>query len=146
MAITNNGPQTSKMVLYDAANSTVTINGKVYFGFKGGSAIFEVTWDNDRATIDTDAFGTSTVSRVHKNSATVTVNLNETSPCNKALAELCDANAVFPVDLINEVDHVWGDECVVTKLGNVAAEEQAGNRAWTIHILNANYEFVGKAE
>lgn len=138
------GQQTDNMVIFDAANTSVVINGEELYGFKGGSSVFQVEWDNDRSSIDTDSFGTSVVSRNHKDSATLTINLNSTSKMNSVLAELCETNAVFPVELLSDIDHVWTSKAVITKMAPVSVEDQAPGRTWTIHMLNANYEFVGK--
>ncbi|QHJ77116.1 MAG: hypothetical protein [Bacteriophage sp.] len=138
------GQQTDNMVIYDAANTSVVVNGQELYGFKGGQSVFQVEWDNDRSSIDQDSFGTTVVSRNHKDSATLTINLNSTSKMNSVLAELCETNAVFPVEILSDTDHIWTSKATITKMAPVSVEDQAPGRTWTIHMLNANYAFAGK--
>lgn len=143
MANNATGPQSKRMTLYNAADTTVVIDGTVLFGFQGGSDIFQLTWDNDRASINQDSFGSSVVSRNNKDSATLTINLNITSPMNDLLTKLCLENKVFTTLITTDTDEVTCEQSVITKLGDISAGDTAPLRAWSVHLLNANANYVG---
>lgn len=137
MATNNTGQHSADMTIYDAAETTLVFNDLTLYGFQGGSAIFTLTWDNDRASINQDTYGTSVVSKNHKDTATLTVNLSITSPCNKNLEEWCKSGDPFPVFIHTPTNQISCAEAVITKFADISAEDNAPVRAWTVHLLNA---------
>lgn len=137
------GPQSKKMTLYNAADTTIVIDGTILYGYQGGSDIFQLTWDNDRASINQDSFGSSVVSRNNKDAATLTINLNITSPMNDLLQNLCLENKVFTTLITTDTDEVTCEQSVITKQGDISAGDTAPLRAWSIHLLNANAKYIG---
>ena len=89
--------------------------------------------------------GTAVASINNKTGATLTVNLNETSPSNAKLTELANTRAEFPLDLRTSTVHQTAAHCYISKMPDNTAAQNAGDRAWQIHALNLDTEsLVGR--
>ncbi|MBP2057896.1 hypothetical protein J2Z60_001071 [Lactobacillus colini] len=140
-----NSPQTGLMATFNGADSTIVVDGNVMVGYAASGDIVQVTWDNDRVSVDTDVMGTSVASQNNKTSATMTLNLNQMSPSNKVLIDLYNRGVNgqnFAVDVRNSAEHVYGTHCYIAKMPEVNSGEKAGTRAWQIHLLNAEIESI----
>lgn len=126
--------------MYDANNTTLMINNIQIYGFQSGSNMVQASWDNDRVTVEVDSQGTPVPSKSNKDSMTITVNLNQQSPCNKLFIELASSNKPVPVDYRNSTEHWWGSEAYVTKPAESSDGDTASGRAWTIKVLHGNFE------
>lgn len=126
--------------VYDSSNTTITIDGKPIFGFKAGSDLFQFARDSDNVTVETDSNGDSVASKNNKKSGTVTINLNQTSPANALLVDLCERKADFPIDITSDTEHIYGPHCYIAREPETSGAESASVRAWQIHILKATYE------
>lgn len=135
-----NSSQTGLMATYNAAESTLVINGNLMYGFMSGDNMFQITWDNDNMTVSTDSMGTSVASINNKDSATMTINLNQMSPCNAILLDLANRHVEFPVDARTSSEHWSTAYAYISKIPDLANGDNAQVRAWTIHMLNAKCE------
>ncbi|MCT3602259.1 hypothetical protein EFS28_09870 [Lactobacillus acidophilus] len=127
--------RTASMREYDANESTLMINGKLIYGFSENS-MFTVTDDQDSSTLKIDPQGTATKSRNNKTSGTLTVPLDETSPCNAVMLDLFNQDATFPVDLITSTDHISASYAFITKRAELQGQASSGDRSWNIKMLN----------
>lgn len=135
-----NSSQTGSMAEYDAADTTAVIDGALMYGYQGGSDMFQASWANNKVSVNGDSMGTFVVSKNNKNNGTVTVNLNQQSPMNAKLTDLCNRNANFSIDIQSDTEHVSGAHCYVTKIPDVSDGDTASVRAWQIQVLNMLYE------
>lgn len=137
MAGTNHS---SEMKMYDAVDSTLTVNNQVIWGFQPGEAMCTISWANNKVTESPDSMGTVVFSRVNKNDGTITVNLSEMSPCNKILSDLSDNNTRFPVDFSNTADHVWAQDAYIAKIPDISDGDTASGRSYQIKAANLLHE------
>ena len=93
-----NSAETGLMAKYNANDTTLMVDGELMYGFAADTMI-SVAYDNDNVTVAQDPQGTAVASINNKTGATLTVNLNETSPSNAKLTELANTRAEFPLDL-----------------------------------------------
>lgn len=126
--------------IYDANNTTLMVNNIQIYGFKSGSNMVQASWDNDRVTVEVDSQGTPVPSKSNKDSMTITVNLNQQSPCNRVFIDLAASNKPVPVDYRNSTEHWWGSEAYVTKPADSSDGDTASARAWMIKVLHGNFE------
>ncbi|MCV3742956.1 hypothetical protein OF387_17105 [Lentilactobacillus hilgardii] len=134
-----NSSQTGLMAEYNAADCTHVVDGAVAFGFNGSDMV-SWDWDNDKASLAGDSMGTFVLSDNNKNSGKVTYNLDQESPFNKNLADLCNANKTFPIDIRSTTEHVWGDHCKVSRIPAGSNGDNSGNRPWVVIVTNLMYE------
>lgn len=130
--------------MYDANNTVLMINNVQMYGFQSGSNMTQISWDNDRVTVDVDSQGTPVPSKSNKDSATLTINLDQQSPCNATLLALTSSNSSFPVDYRNGTEHWWGTEAYISKPADMQDGDAAAARAWTVKILHANFESISE--
>lgn len=128
--------------MYNANSVVLTVNNVRMYGFAPGSTMAQISWDNDRVTVEVDSQGTPVPSQSNKDSATLTINLSQQSPSNATLLALTQSNASFPVDFRNGTEHWWGTQAYITKPAEMSDGDNAGNRAWTVKILHANFEAI----
>ena len=93
-----NSAETGLMAKYNANDTTLMVDGELMFGYATDTMI-TVAYDNDNVTVSQDPQGTAVASVNNKTGATITVNLNETSPSNAKLTELANTRGEFPLDL-----------------------------------------------
>lgn len=136
-----NSAMTGYMATYNAADTTVMVNDTQLFGFAADS-IFSVTHDNDNTTIATDPMGTSVPSISNKDSSTVTINLNQTSPSNNVLTDYANRHVEFNLDIKTSTTHYSCPYCLITKIPDSAGGTTAGDRAWQIHCLNLTEDSI----
>lgn len=134
-----NSAQTGYMSTYDASDTTSVIDGTVLFGFQSGDFV-TWAWDNDKVAINGDSYGTEVISKNNKNSAKVTWNLNQQSPCNAKLADLCNQNQEFPIDIRSDTEHLSASHCIINRIPSGGNGDEASVRAWEITALNLDYE------
>lgn len=127
--------RTASMHEYDANDSTLMIDGHLMYGFSENS-MFTVADDADSSTLKIDPQGTATKSKNYKTSGTLTVPLDETSPCNAFLLDKFNKDATFPVDLITSTDHVSASFAFVTRRAELQGQATSSDRSWTIKMLN----------
>lgn len=137
-----NNPQTGLMGVYDARETTCTVNGQIMYGFDGSGNMVQFTQDNDNVTVATDPQGTSVASKNNRNTCTFTINLSQESPCNAILMELAslDITQGFPVTYQTSTERIFAPHCYISKVPDSASGESAGAMAWTIHGLNFTRE------
>lgn len=140
MALNGNNPQTGLMATYDASRETLIIDGKQVYGYMDGQNMCSVAWDTDQVTVTQDPMGTTVKNINHKNAATATVTLNQTSPFNQVLTDLCNQHKDFSIDSSNGIEHWYAAHCYISKMADATAGDTSSARAWTIHLLNAHCE------
>lgn len=139
-----NSSETGLMARYTANDTTLMIDGELIFGYAVDTMI-TVAYDNDNVTVTQDPQGTGVASINNKTGATITVNLNETSPSNAKLTELANTRGEFPLDLRTSTIHQTAAHCYISKMPDNTAAQNAGDRAWQIHALNLDTEsLVGR--
>lgn len=139
-----NSSETGLMAKYSANDTTLMIDGELIFGYAAETMI-TVSYDNDNVTVTQDPQGTAVASINNKTGATITVNLNETSPSNAKLTELANTRGEFPLDLRTSTIHQTAAHCYISKMPDNTAAQNAGDRAWQIHALNLDTEsLVGR--
>ena len=138
--VAHNSPQTGLMAEYDANEATVMVNGTWIFGF-GEDTMFTSEYDNDKISIKQDPQGTGVASHNNKTGATLTINLDETSPSNKALRQLADVGN-FPVDIITSTNHIHAVHCYITKTPTIQGAATSSNRAWVIKAIDMQDEAI----
>ena len=139
-----NSSETGLMAQYNANDTTLMADGELIFGYADGTMI-TVTYDNDNVTVTQDPQGTAVASINNKTGATITVNLNETSPSNAKLTELANTRSEFALDLRTSTIHQTAAHCYISKMPDNTAAQNASDRAWQIHALNLDTEsLVGR--
>lgn len=138
--INGNSSKTGLMAVYNAAETTLVIDGVEMYGYQQGGNMVQIAWDNDKVTVETDSQGTSVASINNKDSATATVNLNQASPCNKKLMDLVNSNKEFALDYHGTTEHWYSPHCFISKAPDTSEGDTASGRAWQIHMLNATQE------
>lgn len=131
--------RTDKMREYDANDCTIMIDGKLMYGFSENS-MFQVTDDNDSSSLKIDPQGSATKSRNNKTSGTFTLPLDETSPCNAFILQKFNEDATFPVNIITSTSKISSSFAFVTKRAEIQGGATAGDRSWTIRMLNYDEE------
>ena len=91
-----NSAEPGLMAKYNANDITLMVDGELMYGFAPDTMI-SVAYDHDNVTVSQDPQGTAVASINNKTGATLTVNLNETSPSNAKLTELANTRAEFPL-------------------------------------------------
>ena len=130
----HNDSRTGLMGTYDANDTTIMVDGHEMFGFNGDT-MFTASYDQDRGEADQDPQGTGHFSKNNKTGGTITINLDETSPCNSILENLANTGN-FPVDIVTSTYHLSAIHCYVKKNPELQGGAKSSNRAWTISALN----------
>lgn len=136
----HNNSKTGYMAIYDADDTTVIVDGMEMYGFATSGEMVQVAYDNDNVQIASDPQGTTVLSRLHKGTGTITLNLSQSSPCNAKLTELANNLTEFAIDIQDSTDHSWDPHVVIAKIPDRSDGEQAGTRAWQLKALNLNTE------
>ena len=134
-----NSPQTGLMGSYDAADTTSVVDGTVIFGYQDGDFI-TWEWDNDRASVAQDSYGTGVISKNNKNGGSITYNLSSESPCNAKFAELVNTGKNIAIDVRTDTEHIYGANAIVVRVPSGTGGDAASVRAWQVKIINMEYE------
>lgn len=137
-----NANHTSEMRTYDAAQITLVVDGQEIYGFKGGTDSVSVAYSSDKVTADPDSMGTTVFSINNKSDGTITVNLNQQSPCCKKLGDICNSNKVVPVDLNAGTEHTWSAQAYISKLPDMGYGDNAGVRTFAIKAADLQTEYI----
>lgn len=129
------------MGAWNAAHVILTINGNVIQGF-GQDDMVNISYTEDRQSFKQDPQGSFTKNVNNKTGATVTVNLDQMSPCRLQLAELLDNLDNFTLDYRDDAEHYATQYAFVNKDPDYQAGNTSGSRAWTITCLGLNHDTV----
>lgn len=129
------------MGAWNAAHVILTINGNVIQGF-GQDDMVNISYTEDRQSFKQDPQGSFTKNVNNKTGATVTVNLDQMSPCRLQLAELLDNLDNFSLDYRDDAEHYATQYAFVNKDPDYQAGNTSGSRAWTITCLGLNHDTV----
>ena len=129
------------MGAWNAAHVILTINGNVIQGF-GQDDMVNISYTENRQSFKQDPQGSFTKNVNNKTGATVTVNLDQMSPCRLQLAELLDNLDNFTLDYRDDAEHYATQYAFVNKDPDYQAGNTSGNRAWTITCLGLNHDTV----
>lgn len=127
--------RTASMREYDANDSTIMINGKLMYGFSENS-MFQLQDDNDANTYKIDPQGSLTKSHNNKTSGTLTLPMDETSPCNAYLLKLFNEDTTFPVNIITSTSKISCTFASINRRAEVQGGANSSDRSWTIKLFN----------
>lgn len=126
--------------VYDSKDLNLIVDGELVYAYAPGSTAVEYADDNDNMTAGVDLQGTSYISRNHKATGKLTVNLSQMSPFNKKFTDLLNGTEEFSIDYRDSSIHVSSEHCFITKHPNAQTGETIGTVAWSITVLDRDIE------
>ncbi|MGL5301492.1 MAG: hypothetical protein ACRC9Z_10490 [Weissella confusa] len=122
---------------FDPADVHLFVKNVELNAFQEGTMV-QITFPNNRQTLNVDAKGTGYFTGNHDTRTTLTVNLSEMSVDNAMMADLVNARATFPIKLVHNKES-WSGMGMIQKVPDAQFGNAASGRAWSLLIAKTTY-------
>lgn len=132
----------AQIATYDPTKMMVVIGAVPASGFADGTFV-SVSQDGESFTKKVGADGEVARARMANRSGTMTLTLMSTSVTNAALTAFHTAETIFPVQIKDGSNVVFGAQCWVEKPPTLERGTEVGDAEWTIAIAKVEWALDG---
>lgn len=121
--------------LVNNGKSHLYVNDKEWWGFQDGDTI---SWEDgaDTVQIGTDAQGTVIMNKSNDETANVTINLTEASPCNALAQAHLDKTEIISLKYVTPNYTVSATQGMFTKFASGSSGKNATARPWAYRAFD----------